>query len=129
MVVSGSRLFFAGNDGVTGSELWALPLISLSSLSVTGDTEGEVGLDYSFTAEVSPQDATTPVTYEWQATGQSQVVNTGGLSDVVTFVWDAAGTKTISVTARNGISQFTKQTTIDIHEETMNIFIPIVVSR
>jgi hypothetical protein len=56
-------------------------------------------------------------------------VNTGGLSDAVTFVWDAPGVKTISVTARNGVSQLTQQTTIDIHEETLNIFIPIVVSR
>jgi ELWxxDGT repeat protein len=113
--LSGSSLFFPADDGVTGSELWALPLISVSSLSVTGDTEGEVGLEYSFTAEVSPEDAATPVTYEWQATGQSGVTNSGGLSDTVSFNWATPGTKTVSVTASNLFTSLTEEITISVN--------------
>jgi hypothetical protein len=97
-------------------------------LNLSGDLEGPIGAECEFTAEVGPLGATTPITYEWQATGQDPVINTSGLSDGVMFVWDTPGTKTVSVTARNGVNQLTKQTTIDIHEDVLNIYIPFVIS-
>jgi hypothetical protein len=103
--------------------------IALGTLTLSGDEEGQVGAECEFTAEVSPLGATTPVTYEWQATDQDGEINKSGLSDTVKFVWDTAGTKTISVTARNGVNELYKQITIEISEVYLEIFMPIVLSR
>jgi hypothetical protein len=73
-----------------------------SSVNITGPATGYVGTSYTFTATVSPADAATPITYTWQATGQSPATHTGGgRSDTFHFTWNAAGTKTITVTATN----------------------------
>lgn len=129
LTVSGSKLFFVADDGVHGYELWALPIGLMNDLSINGDSEGEIGVEYNFTAEVSPLDSTTPVTYEWQATDQEDVTNNSGLSDTVKFVWDTAGTKTISVTARNGVNELHKVIQIEISEVYLEIFVPIVLGR
>ncbi len=57
--------------------------------------------EYTFTATVNPVTAAQPITYTWQATGQSPVVHTGGLSDTVAFTWATSGTQAITVTATN----------------------------
>ena len=73
-----------------------------SSVNISGPATGYVGTSYTFTATVSPADAATPITYTWQATGQSPATHTGGgRSDTFHFTWNAAGTKTITVTATN----------------------------
>jgi hypothetical protein len=72
------------------------------SVTINGPTYGYLNTDYTFAATVSPITATTPITYVWQATGQSPITHTGGLSDAVTFNWAFFGTQTITVTASNG---------------------------
>jgi ELWxxDGT repeat protein len=105
------------------------PQVPLGSLTLTGDNEGDVGIAYSFTASVSPSEATTPITYEWQATGHTPQVNLGGLSDTVEFNWSSPGVKTITVTANNGVNELSKQVEIEISEQLSEIFIPIVVRK
>ena len=48
---------------------------------------GEPGVAYVYTATISPQTTTMPVTYTWEATGQIPVVNLSGIVDVVAFTW------------------------------------------
>jgi hypothetical protein len=66
------------------------------------------------TAVAQPVSTTQPITYTWQATGQTAVVQTGGLTDTASFNWVNPGTKTITVTAANGVSVVTDVITIEI---------------
>ena len=77
------------------------PPVGVTDVTINGPTYGLLHADHTFTATVSPITATTPITYVWQATGQSPITHTGGLSDAVTFSWTVSGTQTITVTASN----------------------------
>ena len=68
---------------------------------IVGPSTGIVQAVYAFTATVSPIAATVPITYVWEAAGRSPVTNIGGLSDIVAFAWNTAGTQAITLTATN----------------------------
>lgn len=75
--------------------------VDLSGVVIDGPTEGQVGEEYTFSADVSPINASEPITYIWEATGQIPITHTGGVNDVVALSWMEEGTKTITVTALN----------------------------
>ena len=80
----------------------AVPCDALTGVGITGPTTTTVGSGVTFIASASPITATLPITYTWQAMGQTPVVHTGsGLSDTVSFTWNVTGTKTVTVTAQN----------------------------
>jgi hypothetical protein len=84
-------------------------------VTISGPTTGVVQVNYTFTATVNPITTTLPITYFWQATGQSPVTHTGGdLDDTVTFNWNTPGTKTITVTATNAIGTATNTYNVTI---------------
>ena len=112
--VSGSHLFFEADDLIHGRELWAMWIGSLGSLSISGDQTGYTGIQYDFSAQANPADAATPVTYEWQATGQVSETNVGGLIDTASFTWSTPGVKTITVTASNGVNSVSAEWSITI---------------
>ena len=97
---------FAPTDGY-GSLVRTLDLCSpLTNVDVDGPLTGSVGVTASFTATVSPPTATLPITYTWQATGQSDVVQVKHSTQTsVGFTWAVTGTKTITVTALNQCGQ------------------------
>jgi YD repeat-containing protein len=72
---------------------------------ISGPTVGGTGQGYRFDADVSPLTTTLPVTYTWQATGQSDVVasQVGVLSHAVTYTWSTTGTQTITLMVENAI--------------------------
>jgi hypothetical protein len=75
---------------------------ALSGVSIVGPTGGISGTAYAFTATVSPPTATLPVTYTWQASGQSPISQVGYvLSDTATFTWTATSMQAITITAAN----------------------------
>ncbi|MEE8391275.1 MAG: alkaline phosphatase [Anaerolineae bacterium] len=86
-------------------------------LDISGPTMGAVQTSYTFTATVSPVTATVvlPITFDWQATEQSVVTNTTGLSDTVSFTWTTTGTQAITVTATNAEGTVSSSHTIDIY--------------
>ena len=72
-------------------------VVPASSL-ISGPTAGEPDTDYDFSTGVQPISTTLPLTYTWQATGQSTVIREKSqLTDMVTFSWDSTGVKTITV--------------------------------
>ncbi len=73
----------------------------VENVEITSPTEGNLGESVPFTATVSPEDAATPITYIWEATGIPPVQHSGDTVDNVEFTWEEAGTKTITVTASN----------------------------
>ncbi len=86
----------------------------ITSVSLDGPASGVIGQDYTFTAAVLPANATTPVDYTWEATGQTPVVHRGDLSDDVTFNWSDGGSKTVTVTASNGLDSYSASVTMEI---------------
>ena len=71
------------------------------SVNVAGPSEGSINMAYTFTATVSPLTTTQPITFMWQATGQSPITHTSGLSDSMAFTWSGIGPQLITVTAMN----------------------------
>jgi hypothetical protein len=105
------------------------PQVPVGSLTLTGDSEGDLGIIYRFTASVSPLNATTPITYEWQATGQAPQTNIGGMSDTAQYTWSSAGLKTITVSANNGVNTLTENFEINIAAATQDIFLPLILDH
>lgn len=83
------------------------PPVALTGVTVSGPASGNVDTDYTFTATASPDDATTPVTFTWQADNQATIgpLPADGLSESQSFTWELSGTKMITVTADNGLGE------------------------
>ena len=74
-------------------------------LTVTGPLTVVQGHPTWFTATVAPPTVTLPLTYTWQATGQTPQTHTlQATQDVLSFTWDVTGTQHVTVTASNGLS-------------------------
>jgi plastocyanin len=74
-----------------------------TTVTIDGPLSGAVDTAHTFTASVDPITVTQPITYVWQATGQSDVIHHAGLSDTVVFTWTTGitGTQLITATASN----------------------------
>ncbi len=68
----------------------------LEGVSISGPTTGYTDTAYSFTALISPANATTPITYTWSPSPQS-----GQGTAAVTYTWTTTGTHTITATVEN----------------------------
>lgn len=68
----------------------------LESVSIAGPVFGFVDVPYTFTATISPTDATMPITYTWMPLPAS-----GQATAAATYSWNTPGLKTITVTAQN----------------------------
>jgi hypothetical protein len=74
---------------------------TMESVDIVGADQGYISESIPFTATVNPSDATTPITYTWDATGLAPVVHVGDTVDSINFDWDELGTKAITMTASN----------------------------
>ncbi len=70
----------------------------LTGLTLDGATTGYIETEYTYTATPVPSNATTPLTYTWQADEQADY--TGALA-TRNYTWATPGTKAITVTAQN----------------------------
>jgi predicted outer membrane repeat protein len=78
----------------------------ITAISLNGPTTGDTGQSYAFTAQVTPADATVPITYTWTTSDEQEQVQTGGgTSAQAAFSWDSAGTYTVTVTTDNSIGE------------------------
>lgn len=82
--------------------------LRLCNLTITGATAGIVQTSHTFAASVGLPTAAQPITYVWQASGQSPITHTGGLSDTVTFTWSEPGNQIITATATNAVETVTQ---------------------
>lgn len=89
-------LEFVGFDTSCG-QLASTP----SSVALEGPTAGETEASYTFTATISPNHTSTPITYTWDITDHDTITHTGGISDTVMLSWSSAGEKVVTVTAVN----------------------------
>ena len=93
----------------------------MEMVEISGTAEGNAGVSIPFVATVSPSEATTPITYTWEATGQSTIVHVADTVDEINFTWDDIGSKSITVTASNPGGLVT-----DTHLIEIGSMIPIV---
>ncbi|HHN93956.1 MAG TPA: hypothetical protein ENK17_04245, partial [Anaerolineae bacterium] len=70
--------------------------------ALSGPVTTTTGTPVTLTAAVTPSTATLPITYTWQATGQTPLVHSGGLSDTAAFTWTVSGAQVVTVTTANG---------------------------
>ncbi len=123
------RVTLTATDGITTASATRDALVY--AVSVDGPAEADTGEAATFTTSVMPEIWTHPITYTWQATGQTPIthVERYEFDDSATFTWHSGGTKTVTVTAR--IDQVTIQTghTIEIEGLVLNehVFLPLVV--
>jgi len=91
----------AGYD--LGADEFSGSVVTPTAVIINGPMTGTINTAYTFTATVFPLTATLPITYVWQATGQSPVTHAGSLNrtDTVTFTWSITGTQVITITATN----------------------------
>jgi TolB protein len=93
-----------------------LNAVTLTDVSIAGQTAGDAQVNHTFTATSSPISATLPITYGWHASGQTPVTHTGGLTDTVVYTWDLPGNQRLTVTASNPFGSVTDTHTITITE-------------
>jgi hypothetical protein len=68
----------------------------VTDVTIDGPTTGVINAEHTFLANVSPVDASTPITYTW-----SPEPSDGQDTSTAIYTWDTLGTKTITVTAEN----------------------------
>ncbi|MCP4426788.1 MAG: hypothetical protein GY803_20040, partial [Chloroflexi bacterium] len=116
-LISGFAIFRIIGYGATAGEDWLLlefvrrdascgqlEAVALESVAISGPTTGPVNATASFTATVNPISTTLPLTYTWEATGQTAVARAAAsLADIVSFTWPVSGTQTITVSVSNAV--------------------------
>jgi hypothetical protein len=102
---------------------------TVDDVMIAGPTIGTINTAYQFVASVLPITVTTPITYVWQATGQTTAIHTGRLAvtDTVTFAWNATGEKPITVTATSMSDTVTHSYTVTIRYHT--VYLPLIANR
>ena len=108
----------------SGCDVGAYEFVTVAptGVHIDGPTSGVVDESYTFTATVSPPEATPPITYTW-----SPLPDSGQGTGVVTYSWNAAGEWTITVTAENGASTAPVLGTYDVVIGGYEIYVPLVV--
>lgn len=85
--------------------------VAVAGVSVSEEACGEVDTDYTFTATITPTDATAPVTYVWSSDG----LQSGQGTAAAVYDWSTPGIKTVEVSAENAYGgPFTASTTINV---------------
>jgi hypothetical protein len=100
-------------------------LTAPANVAISGPTAGMPNSTYTFSASVGPISTMTPITYVWEASGQSPVTTTASLTNTTTFNWSTAGEKVISVTAANAAGGVSDTHVIAI-EEPHRVYLPLV---
>lgn len=83
--------------------------VTLTDVAIVGETWGATMTDYTFTAIVSPTNATRPITYTWHpapAAGQGQ--------EQAMYTWNLPGRQTVQVTATSTTRSVSATHTITI---------------
>ena len=97
-----------------------------TGVEISGPTGGIPGVPYTFMATASLGTITTPLTYTWEATGQSDATRSGGVSDTISHTWGTLGVKTIIVTVTGGENPISGTYQITIGPP-KTVYLPVIV--
>lgn len=85
--------------------------VAVAGVSVSEEACGEVDIDYTFTATITPTDVTAPITYIWSSDG----LQSGQGTASAVYNWSTPGVKTVEVSAENAYGgPFSASTTINV---------------
>ena len=126
-----ATLYISNNDPLNPSvqipvTMTVIGEVTPTAVTISGVEHGWVGKEYAFIASVKPVTTTLPLTYTWQASEQVPITHTVGLTDTVSFTWDTAGAKVISVTASNAYGEVIDTHTINLVEVPYIYYLPLV---
>ena len=115
----------------TAVEFTPLPCAHpLTGIGISGLAAGTIDFAYPFTATVTPPNASTPITYVWQATNQIPVTQTGAFTQsVIPFTWTTDGVKVITATAMNCGATFSTTHPIVVQGPSWYIYLPVVLRK
>ena len=103
------------------------PCLSLTGVTLAGPAAGVTHTAQTFTARVAPETAQLPITYIWQATGQSSVTQViSDLVDTATFTWTLTGTQCVTVTALNPCGGLVTATHEIALVDALRVYLPLV---
>jgi len=116
--------YYVAGNGDTYT--WHINVPPVVTITIDGATDGVINTLYPFTTTVSPAETTLPITYTWEATGQTAVYTTTSiLTNTISYSWAVGGTKMITVTATNAAGSV-----IDTHpiiiDSTRWIYLPVI---
>jgi uncharacterized repeat protein (TIGR01451 family) len=118
-VLGPQTVIVSANNGLVliASRTITVTPVNLSSVAINAPaTSAPVGTAFTFSATVSPANATTPITYTWSATGQTTVQQTGGgtTSAPQSFTWNTVGPQVVTVTATNAGGTVTNTINVNV---------------
>jgi hypothetical protein len=116
-----------GNAPDLGADEFFVPTPP-TTVGLIGVPTGLINTSYTFIATVIPVSTTLPITYEWQTTDQTTIVNTTGITDQVTYMWTTPGDKFITLIATNvtgTVSSIYTVTITNIPPETVEVTGPL----
>ena len=94
-----------------------MPIISITNLTITDPITGLIQSNIRLTAEMTPDNASQPLDYLWQATDHTDRDRKNqGLNDSETYTWQTKGTKYITVTTSNRAGSISKTHAITLYE-------------
>ena len=108
-----------GIPDLGADEYW--PFVPISQVTINGQSPISATLEVTFTATVSPTDATPNIVYDW-----SPFPHSGQGTDTVIFDWMIPGSYPITVTAWNAGSSVTATQQVIVVLGPNSIFFPIV---
>jgi len=97
----------------------------ISDLSIESPSLCQVNQNCSFTARVNPMTATPPMMYLWQSADQPDFQESNGISSVHALKWTSPGTKRVTVTVRNTVSQVATSASVTVRAA---IYLPLLLS-
>lgn len=90
-----------GSGAVTATHPITIEAVAPTALNLTAPLTVSAGVAYDLIAAVQPLTVTTPLTYQWQLTGQPDVMHHNALTDLLTVRWPEPGPQHITVTVAN----------------------------
>ena len=110
--------------------------VAPETVTVDGPASGQIGLSYTFTVTVDPENVTLPISYEVQYTDGTAALGPFSLDQRIIntpdVTWASAGTKTVWITATNEQGFAVGAHEIVIGEEPVDgvtVFLPLVLSN
>ncbi len=93
----------------------APPAGRIGSAQLSGPYVVMFGNPVTFTVVLGAEDAATPLSYGWQATGQAAVTHThSSLTDTVSFRWTDPGEKEVVLVVWNAVDQVVVRRTVNV---------------
>ena len=89
--------------------------VALTDIALDGQATAATGAPYHLQATVQPENASWPITYSWEATGQQPQVHNGGSMDEASFTWSVPGQNTVTLAVANPLNAITRTKIVDVN--------------